>query len=437
MKTLQELITRQQEINARMAEIKTKAADESTSMEDLTQLRSESESLNKERAMIEARIACLRSEINNPEAVVTEPTGGAGSGAGNGGGSGASKRSTIVDPYATLEYRQAFMDYVTRGIVTPQLRAEGDAAGDTGSGTTGGTMQADIKSVIIPTTITEKLFKRNERAGYLFARVRKTNYKAGMTLPMAKLRPRLEWVGENKTASKTKATTGSISFSGFKGQIKIALSLEAQVKSIEGFEEGLIDAILEGCAESFDEVITMGDGNEKPTGVIPGATYTGENKKAVVMNNKQIEDYSYWIQVYSKLPLKKQAKAQLHINKSDWQSHVLGMKDSNGKVIALETMGFGGNLVPMFMGREVVLLEDQGVPTFDSITRKATPAADTAFAYFLDNNDYWFNSNMQLTLRKYIDEDTDEEVSKATIICDGKVADTDSLLVICRGANAS
>lgn len=417
MKTLQELLTRQQEINTRLAEIKTRASDDKTSTEDLTKLRTESEELSKERANIEARIALLRSEITDPQKVLTEPTGGE---------NNPEKRNAPTDPYSTTAYRQAFMDYVTRGIVTPQLRAEGS--------TEGGTTQGDVKSVIIPTTITEKLFKRNDRAGYLFARVRKTNYRAGMTLPMATLRPRLEWTGENKTASKEKATTGSISFSGFKGQIKVAISLEAQVKSIEGFEQGMVEAILEGCAESFDEVITMGDGDAKPTGIIPGADY---ETKAVLMDNKQIENYSYWIQVYSKLPLKKQSKAQLHINKTDWQSHILGMQDSNGKVIALETMGFGGNLVPMFMGREVVLLEDQGVPTFDSLIGSATASAATAFAYFFDDDNYWFNSNMQLTMREYIDEDTDETIHKATIICDGKVVDDDGLLVICRNTDAT
>jgi hypothetical protein len=112
------------------------------------------------------------------------------------------------------------------------------------------------------------------------------------------------------------------------------------------------------------------------------------------------------------------------------------MKDSTNKVIALETMGFGGNIVPTFMGKEVVLLEDQGLPLFDSLTGSATASKSTAFAYFFDDTDYIFNSNMQLTLREYIDEDTDEKIHKATIICDGKVVDDDSLLVVCRDVDA-
>lgn len=417
--TLQELITRQQAINARMAEIQTKAADDKTPTEELRTLSTEMEGLNKERSDVETRIALLRSEITNPQNVLTQPV--------NESGNGAAERSATInpeDPYSSLAYRQAFMNYVTRGEFSDILKR---------SGTTGTTTQSDVTSVIIPTTITDMLFKKNPRAGSLFARVRKTHYPAGMNIPKASLKPRLEWVAENGKSDKTKATTGYISFQGYKGQIRVALSLEVQVKSIEGFEEGLVAAMLEGCAASFDEVITMGDGVGKPTGIIPGADY---EKKAVLMNNKQIEDYSFWIQVYSKLPLSAQSRSQLHINKSDWQAHVLGMKDSNGKVIALDTMGFGGNLVPMFMGKEVVLLEDQGVPTFDKVTGSATASKTTAFAYYADDGDYIFNTNMQLTMRDYIDEDTDEKVHKATVLADGKMADDDSLLIICRDVDA-
>lgn len=255
-----------------------------------------------------------------------------------------------------------------------------------------------------------------------------------MAIPTVNFKPELEWVAENGKPDRKKATTGNITFSVYKAQIRLAISLEARTMSLEQFEDALIDRIKKACARGFDKVIVAGTGSGQPTGILTGADYA---KKAVKLNNKTMEDYSEWIKIWAKLPLIEQPGAQLHINKTDWQAHILGMKDSTGKVIALETMGFGGTLVPMFMGKEVVLLEDQGLPEFDTLTGNATASKATAFAYFFNDADYYFNSNMQLALREYIDEETDEKIHKATVLADGKVVDADSLLVVCRGTDAS
>lgn len=418
--TLQDMILRQQQINTRMAEIRTRASAEDVTSDELTALRTESEGLVAERGKLDSQIAILRNEITNPETVISTPVQTI---------ENRSASSTEEeDPYSTIAYRTAFKDWVLNKRTSPALSSLNTRGAVTS------TTSDNVNSVIIPTTVTEKLFKRNERAGYLFGRVRKTNYPAGMKVPTSNIHPRLEWVAENTVAKKTGATTDELVFTAHKGQIRFAISLESQVMTLDGFEEMLVEKILEGCEESFDEVIVIGDGVGKPKGILTCVDY---EKKAVKMNNVQIEDYSYWIKIYSKIPLKMQSKSQLHINKVDWQAHVLGMKDTNGKVIALETMGFGGELKPIFMGREVILLEDQGLPTFDSLTGSESMSKATAFAYFSYDDDYWFNSNMQLTLRDYIDEETDERVFKATILCDGKEVDDEGLLVVCRDVDAA
>ena len=40
-------------------------------------------------------------------------------------------------------------------------------------------------------------------------------------------------------------------------------------------------------------------------------------------------------------------------------------------------------------------------------------------------------------LKEYTDEDTDEIIHKATIIADGKPVSTKSLIIVCRGADAT
>lgn len=414
---LAEIIARLAEINTRMAAIRTEANAENTTVERMAELDAETVALDKERAELTKQSVLLRSEAQNFTPVVSAPA----------GAEPAEERSE--DYYASMEYRLAFKKWVLERKATPALRADA-------STTTSG-----ISSVIVPTVITDQLFAKKDNAGSIFARVRKTSYPAGISIKTVNFKPELEWVAENGKTDRKSATTGEIVFSGYKGQIRLAISLEAKTMSLEQFEATLLDRILKACSRGFDKAIVAGSGSGQPTGIITasadGAKYSGSDSNAVTLNDKTVEDYSEWIKIWAKIPLAEQAGAKLHINKVDWQAHILGMKDSNGKVIALETMGFGGNLVPMFMGKEVVLLENQGLKEFDAITGSATKSANTAFAYFFNDDAYVFNSNLQLTLRQYIDEDTDEVVHKATVIADGKVVDKDSLLIVCRGADAN
>jgi hypothetical protein len=43
--------------------------------------------------------------------------------------------------------------------------------------------------------------------------------------------------------------------------------------------------------------------------------------------------------------------------------------------------------------------------------------------YWVPEKGYAINSNMQFGYKKYFDEDTNQTVTKALVICDGKVLD--------------
>lgn len=412
MKTLAEIMARMAEINARMAAIRTESRAQGVATEKLEQLDAEADALSKERAELTQKAIELRTEPTEFAPVV--------------GGGEAEKRGK-ASPFGTLEYRQAFMDFIMRGTRGEAIERAVAKARDEGF------VQDDAKSVIVPTTITDLLYIERGQAGSIFSRVHKSNYAAGMAIPTINFSPKLEWVAENKVATKQKGTTGSITFNGYKAQIRVAVSLETQIKTLAQFEACILEAIRVGIDEGLDEVIINGDGTGKPTGILTGADY--ENK-AVTVNKTDIRSYLKWLEIWAKVPLKGRRGCQLHINKCDWEAYLHGMTDGNGKIIATESTGIDGNLIYRLFGREVVILEDQGLPTFDSVEGAAEASKSTAFAYFFDDSKYYFNSNMQLQMRQYIDEDTDETVHKATLIADGKVVKDTSLLVICRGEDA-
>ena len=60
----------------------------------------------------------------------------------------------------------------------------------------------------------------------------------------------------------------------------------------------------------------------------------------------------------------------------------------------------------------------------------ASVTADTVFAFMFDPAYYLWNENMGMTVKRYTDEDTDDEVTKAIEIADGACADVNSLVTL-------
>lgn len=404
--TLKEIKERMSAINVRMAEIQ---AEIDKPEADIEALDKETDALVSERNELTKQSVQLRATNRDFKPVMEEEV------------AEVEERST-----SSLAYRKAFMNYVMRGEMSEILKRQDES-----------TTKTDVQTVIVPATVTDKLFESNEMAGSIFARVTKTGFAPGMSVKTSTMKPVLAWVAENGKSDRQEFTTGAITFNGYKGEIRIAISLEASVMSLAAFEAKFQTAILEACSLGFDKAIVIGDGSGKPKGVLTSGTYSGDGCNAYTLNNRTVSDYQAWVQLFAKIPQSKKRKAALHINASDWYAYIFGMKDNNGRVIALDTVGFGGDMKPTFMGIPVVLLEDQGLNAFDDITGNATKAKTTAFAYFFDDSDYFFNSNMQLKIKQYTDEDSDEIIHKATIVADGKIVSDKSLVIVCRGVDAS
>ena len=51
-------------------------------------------------------------------------------------------------------------------------------------------------------------------------------------------------------------------------------------------------------------------------------------------------------------------------------------------------------------------------------------------AFIFRLQDYMLNTNMNVTVSRYTDQDTDDEVTKAIMLADGKVIDKNSLVTV-------
>ena len=288
--------------------------------------------------------------------------------------------------YSTMEYRKAFMKYVLSGEKSAELRA-------------------DIGSVI-PTTIMNKIYEKIENFGKIYSKITKTNFKGGLSIPTSSLKPSASWVAEGSTSDKQKKPTGDVVFAYYKLQCKVAITLEAGTVSLEIFEDTVAKNITEAMVKALEIAVFQGTGVKQPTGI----------ETEVEATEIETVDYATLVNIESNVDEAYDDTAEYYMTKKDFLTKVIGLVDSNKQPIARVNIGIDGKPAPVLFGRPV----------------NYTPAEvlGNVFAVVGDLADYVMNSNYQMTMKKYIDEGTDEEVSKCTLIADGKLASKQSFQVV-------
>ncbi len=318
---------------------------------------------------------------------------------------------SVVDKYDTTEYRQAFMEYVTRGTRSDALEFRADAV--TGLGDIG---------AVIPTTILNRIVEKMEDVGRIWNRVTKTSVQGGMQIPVATAKPVATWVAAGSMSDKQKKeAAGSVTFSYHKLQCRVAVELVAGTVAMPVFEATISNNIAEAMIKALDEAILIGSGVGEPLGI------TKDNgippSQVVEVAGADYSKYKTWTTLLGKVPRSYRSGVAIIMNDADWSTHIEGMVDSNGQPVARVTYGLDGAIQERFLGREVIAVEDY-LPSIDAAT------TGDIVAILVRLSDYMVNSNMAVTYRRYFDENTDEWVSKATMIADGKLADPNGVVLI-------
>ena len=99
------------------------------------------------------------------------------------------------------------------------------------------------------------------------------------------------------------------------------------------------------------------------------------------------------------------------------------MTDKNGQPIAKVNYGTSGKPERTLLGRTVVLCDYVA-------SYSAALAKDTIFAFLFNFKDYVLNTNYSMGVKKYEDNDTDDQITKGIMLVDGKVVDKNSLVVV-------
>lgn len=303
----------------------------------------------------------------------------------------------------TVEYRKAFMHYVTNGTPIPQeLRADAN------------TTLSEVGSVI-PEVVLEKIIEKIEAVGMILPLVTKTAYKAGVSIPTSAVKPVATWVSEGSGSDRQEKTTGAVTFANYKLRCAVSVSLEVDTLALPAFEAALIKNVADAMVKSLEQAIISGNGTGKCKGILAETPETGQAIDAV-------PGFAALVAAEAALPMEYEANAVYVMTKKSFMQFI-GELGEDGQPIARTNYGIAGRPERTLLGRPVVLC--------NYVDTYAVGLADeTVWAFLFDFSDYVLNTSYQMVLKKYEDNDTDDFVTKAIMLADGKVVDKNSLVTL-------
>lgn len=313
--------------------------------------------------------------------------------------------------YDSVEYRTAFMNYVISGKEIPEKFNQSAV-----------TKTSDVGAVISPTVI-NRIIEKMETIGVILPLVTKTAFAAGATIPTSSVKPVATWVAEGGTSDKQKKTLENIDIKGFKLRCAIAMTLETVTMSLQFFETLFVNSVSEAMVKAQEVAFINGTGSGQPKGVLKETVATGQNVD--IEKTKDVE-YKTLTEMEAALPLAYENGAVWNMTKTTFMKFI-GMTDSNGQPIARINYGVDGKPERTLLGRKVVCNDYM-------TSLGAAIESDTVVAFLFDWSDYMFNTNYAMRIKNYEDDDTEDQITKAVMICDGKTIDSNSLVTLTKKA---
>jgi len=410
------------EIETRLAEIRKQleTAGETMTPADVAALETEVNQLTAERSTIRTAAEQRQAMLTN---IAEGSTGGAIIGRMGMTGVNPQGSEDPTDRFDTPQYRHHFMEHVCRGTAVPdeyrptaiELRA--DATTTTG----------DVGAVI-PTTIMNEIIKQAKTFGNIYNGVRRLNIQGGVAFPILALMPVATWISENKTSDKQKLEANkSVTFNYYGLECRIAQTLLVSIVTIEEFQRQFVPLAAEAMVKALEIAIISGTGAGQPLGVLKETRIPTENKIKMTATEMATWGKEGWKgKVFAKM--KKSYRNGIFIMaQGTFDGQIDSMSDSTGQPIGRVNYGIDGSETYRFGGRTVEIVEDEILPSWEDAK------VGEAVAVFMRLQDYAINTNMQMRVVCWFDNDKNEYVNKSILMVDGKVLDPNGILLIIKG----
>ena len=420
---------------ARLEAKKAKLVQRSTESQDVNEVRSineELEDVNAEIAEAKAEIEAIDEENNQ------EPTGTieersqvpAGATLVNGNTVGHFTQSTEVtqkreneDPFATMEYRKAFMAYAQNGTPIPSTLYQRD----------GMPANTNTLGATIPTTVLNEFIQLIRKVyGNLYYKVRKLNVPGAVKVPISELQATFKWITEDTVSPRQDGgqIKDFVEFSYNMAEIRVSQTLLSSIVTIDLFEREIVRIMLIAYLQAMDTAIVKGTGNGQMLGILNDPRVMNQPGHIITMSASDISNWTAWRKkFFAKLPLGYRA-GEFIFPLATVDAYLETMADANNNPIfkqstGLEVMdGDSRNPHGRFFGREISLVEPDIITDFDSAQ------SGDVIGIFWQPDEYAINTNMQFGMRRYFDEEKNEWVNKMLTVVDGKVLNPRGFYII-------
>lgn len=322
------------------------------------------------------------------------------------------------DIFGTLEYRQAFRDFVVNGTPIPEEYREAQQEQRTDALTVVGDIGA-----VIPTNILNRVIEDLTVEGKLLSRVTQTSYQGGVEIPISEVIPTATWLAsESVVSDEQKAEMGAkITFGYHVLEAKVAVGLLSATVSLPIFETTIVKQLKKAMIKAIEDSIVNGTGSGQPKGF---TKYTLPAGQIIEMTEKTIGTVTAWAEVEGAIPEAYEDDVIYVMSKTTWEKYLNGMTDSTGQRIGLGKINEKGQKI--LNGREVLTLDK--FKSFDA-------ASDgEIFGAVVNLSEYLLNSNLAMYYKKYFNEDKNKWIHKCLMIADGQMAIGEDSKSVLRGA---
>ena len=317
------------------------------------------------------------------------------------------------DPFASMEYRKAFMEYAKTGKEIPTNLYQRDGA----------PANTDSLGATIPTTVLNEFINEIRLVyGQLYAKVRKLNIPGAVKVPIARLQAQFKWISEETASPRQDGgkIKEYVEFSYNMAEIRVSQTLLSQIVTIDLFEREIVQVMVKAYLRAMDTGIVKGTGNGQMLGILNDERVLATGN-VVEMTATEFSNWTAWRKkFFAKLPLGYRA-GEFIFPLATVDAYLETMADSNNNPIFRQATGLevndgdAQNPNGRFFGRAISIVEPDIIPDFDS-------ASDGDYVgIFWQPEEYAINTNLAFGMRRYFDEERNEWVNKMLTIVDGKV----------------
>ena len=223
---------------------------------------------------------------------------------------------------ASPEYRSAWAKTLM-GVKLEETeeRALGDAIGTTSTTFVEATSNANginNLGLLIPDSVRLDWLKIAEKASPIYRDIRKMNVPGNVDFPYLFGADDAEWYAETTTTKNEGQEYKNIKLTGHELAKAIEITWKAEAMTVEGFISFLLDELNEKMNKALINAVIYGDGSAKPTGITNGLT-AKENANAIDLIKECLGD----------LAIENRVGAKVYVA-SDVADNITFSKDGNG-----------------------------------------------------------------------------------------------------------